>query len=226
MDPQQRILLEVVYEALENAEIPLKDIRGTNTSVYCGTFANANDYNSLQAKDLENYPIYALTGTGNPILSNRISYLYDLRGPSMTIDTACSSSLVAFHLGSQSLLNGESSISIVAGTALQFAPNIYQTISDMGFLSDDGRCRCFDAQGGGYVRGDGVCAVILKRQLDAISTGNRIRAVVRGTAANHDGKTEGITLPSAEAQAALFRTAYRSAGIDPVDTQYFEVGCP
>ncbi|OJZ91221.1 hypothetical protein ASPFODRAFT_706954 [Aspergillus luchuensis CBS 106.47] len=222
MDPQQRILLEVVYEALENAEIPLKDIRGTNTSVYCGTFANANDYNSLQTKDLENYPIYALTGTGNPILSNRISYLYDLRGPSMTIDTACSSSLVAFHLGSQSLLNGESSISIVAGTALQFAPNIYQTISDMGFLSDDGRCRCFDAQGGGYVRGDGVCAVILKRQLDAISTGNRIRAVVRGTAANHDGKTEGITLPSAEAQAALFRTAYRSAGIDPVDTQYFE----
>ncbi|GKZ81448.1 putative Hybrid PKS-NRPS biosynthetic cluster [Aspergillus niger] len=222
IDPQQRILLEVVYEALENAEIALEDIRGTNTSVYCGTFANANDYNSLQAKDLEHYPIYALTGTGNPILSNRISYLYDLRGPSMTIDTACSSSLVAFHLGAQSLVNGESNISIIAGTALQFAPNIYQTISDMGFLSDDGRCRCFDADGGGYVRGDGVCAVILKRQVDALSSGNRIRAVVRGTAANHDGKTEGITLPSAEAQAALFRTAYRCAGIDPVDTQYFE----
>ncbi|KAF9892282.1 hypothetical protein FE257_002059 [Aspergillus nanangensis] len=222
MDPQQRILLEVVYEALEDAGIPLDSARGTNTSVYCGTFTNANDYNSLQGQDLEFYPTYAITGTGNPIISNRISYFYDFHGPSMTIDTACSSSLVGLHLGSQSLQNGESDISVIVGSALQFAPNVYQTLADMGFLSSDSRCRSFDVDGSGYVRGDGVCAVILKRQNDATHGGDRIRAVVKATATNHDGKTEGITLPSSQAQEALIRSIYKSSGLDPDHTQFFE----
>ncbi|GES59003.1 hypothetical protein ATETN484_0003022500 [Aspergillus terreus] len=222
MDPQQRILLEVVYEALEDARIPLEDVRGSNTSVYCGTFTNANDYNSLHGKDLEYYPTYAITGTGNPILSNRISYFYGFHGPSMTIDTACSSSLVGLHLGSQSLHNGEAAMAVIVGSAIQFAPNVYQTLADMGFLSSDGRCRSFDADGNGYARGDGICAIVLKLERDALQCEDRIRAIVRATATNHDGKTDGITLPSSEAQEALIRSVYRSSGLNPDHTQFFE----
>jgi acyl transferase domain-containing protein len=223
MDPQQRMLLETVYEALENAGITLDQIRGTRTSVYCGAFTTANDYHALQGKDLEYYPKYAISGTGNAILSNRISYFYNLNGPSMTIDTGCSSSLVCFHLGSQSLLDREADISLVVGSALHFAPNTYQTMSDMGFMSSDGRCRSFDASGSGYVRGDGICAVVLKRYSDALEGRDRVRAVVRATAVNHDGKTDGITLPSSEAQEALIRSTYLKAGLHPDGTQYFEV---
>jgi acyl transferase domain-containing protein len=223
MDPQQRMLLETVYEALENAGITLDEIRGTRTSVFCGAFTTSNDYHALQGKDLEYYPKYAITGSGNAILSNRISYFYNLHGPSMTVDTGCSSSLVCFHLGAQSLLNGEADISIIVGSALHFVPNTYQTMSDMGFISSDGRCHSFDAAGSGYVRGDGICAVVLKRYDDALHSQDRIRAVVRGTAVNHDGKTDGITLPSPEAQEALIRATYRKAGLDPDGTQYFEV---
>lgn len=223
MDPQQRLLLEVVYEALEDAGLTLDQLRGTKTSVFAGSFTSSNDYHALQAKDLEYYPSYAITGTGNAILSNRISYFYALNGPSMTVDTGCSSSLICFHLANQSLLSGESEMSIVVGSALHFAPNTYQTMSDMGFISSDGRCRSFDAEGSGYVRGDGICAVILKRCHDATRDGNDIRAIVRGTGVNHDGKTEGITLPSSTAQEALIRQTYNSAGLDPGDTQYFEV---
>ncbi|KAL4894008.1 hypothetical protein BDV59DRAFT_201321 [Aspergillus ambiguus] len=222
MDPQQRILLEVVYEALEDAGIPLESVRGSSTAVYCGTFANANDYNSLCSKDLEHYPTYSITGTGNPIISNRISYFYGFQGPSMTIDTACSSALVGLHLGSQSLQNGEAAMSVVVGSALQFAPNVYQTLSDIGFLSPDSRCRSFDADCSGYVRGDGICAIVLKPENNALHCGDRIRAIVRGTATNHDGKTDGITLPSSEAQEALIRSVYSKAGLNPDHTQFFE----
>lgn len=167
MDPQQRMLLEVVYEALEDAGVTLEGIRGTRTSVYCGSFTTANDCHALQGKDLEYYPKYAITGTGNAILSNRISYFYDLHGPSMTADTRCSSSLVGFHLGSQSLLDGEADISLVVGSALHFTPNTYQTMSDMGFISSDGRCYTFDSAGSGYVRGNSICVVVLKHYSDA-----------------------------------------------------------
>lgn len=227
MDPQQRMLLEVTYEALENAGISMEAIRGSQTSVYCATYTTSNDYHSLLGKDLEYYPKYSITGTGNALLSNRVSYFYDLHGPSMTIDTACSSSLVAFHLAAQSLLNGEAEMSIVLGSQLHFAPNAYLTLADMGFLSSDGRCRAFDANGSGYARGDGICAVILKRSRDAFLSGNSIKAIVRATGVNHDGKTEGITLPSSEAQEKLIRDTYVLAGLNPDETQYFEVlNCP
>ncbi|KAI9676095.1 MAG: putative Hybrid PKS-NRPS biosynthetic cluster [Caeruleum heppii] len=220
MDPQQRLLLEVVYEALEDAGITLAEIGGSQASVFCGCFTN--DYNAMTTKDLEYYPKYTVTGTGNAILSNRISYFYDLHGPSATIDTACSSSLVCFHLGSQSLQNREADISIVIGSALHFDPNIFITMTDLGMLSTDGRCRAFDASGRGYVRGEGVCAAILKRKSHAELDGDNIRAIVRSTCTNHDGKKQGITLPSSEAQESLIRRAYANANLDPAHTQYFE----
>ncbi|KAL9042608.1 MAG: hypothetical protein Q9214_003726, partial [Letrouitia sp. 1 TL-2023] len=220
MDPQQRLLLEVVYEALENAGITLDEISGTQTSVYCGSFSN--DYNSMTNKDLSQYPKYAVTGNGTAILSNRISYYYNLHGPSLTIDTACSSSLVCFHLGNKSIQDGESEISIVAGSALHFDSNIFVTMTDFGMLSTDGRCRTFDANGSGYVRGEGVAAVILKRKSRAEAAGDSIRSVVRGTGSNHDGLKDGLTLPNGKAQAQLLRQTYKNAGLSTVDTDYFE----
>lgn len=220
MDPQQRLLLEVVYEALEDAGITLEEINGSQTSVFCGCFTN--DYNAMVTKDLEYYPKYTVTGTGNSILANRISYFYNLHGTSATIDTACSSSLVCFHLGNQSLRNHECDISIVVGSALHFDPNIFITMTDLGMLSVNGRCATFDASGSGYVRGEGICAAILKRQSQAELHGDRIRAVVRATGANHDGTKQGITLPSSETQEDLIRRTYKNAGLNPADTQYFE----
>ncbi|OGM44044.1 hypothetical protein ABOM_007790 [Aspergillus bombycis] len=220
MDPQQRLMLEVVYEALEDAGIPLEDIWGTRTSVFCGSFSN--DYNAMTTKDLEYYPKYAVTGTGNAILANRISYLFNLQGPSVTIDTACSSSLVSFHLGAETIRNGESDVSIIVGSALHFDPNIFIMMTDLGMLSPEGRCRAFDARGQGYVRGEGICAVVLKRQSQAELNGDHIHAVVRASSMNHDGTKSGITLPSSTSQEALIRTTYAKAGLDPAHTPYVE----
>nr|AKL78824.1 GLPKS3 [Glarea lozoyensis] len=220
MDPQQRLLLEVVYEALENAGITLDEISGTETSVFCGSFTN--DYREMIHKDLEHYPKYSVTGTGAAILANRISYFYNLHGPSVTLDTACSSSLVGLHMGNQSIRDGEADISIVVGSALHFDPTIYTTMTDLGFLSVDGRCRAFDAGGSGYVRGEGICAVILKRKSQAQMDGNNIRAIIRGTGCNHDGIKEGITMPNSVAQEALIRRVYKNTGLNTNETQYFE----
>ena len=220
MDPQQRLLLEVVYEALEDAGITLDEINGSQTSVFCGCFTN--DYNSMTVKDLTQYPKYSVTGTGNAILSNRISYCYNLHGPSMTLDTACSSSLVCFHLGNKSLQNAESDISIIVGSALHYDPNIFITMTDFQMLSTDGRCRMYDANGSGYVRGEGVNAVVLKKRSSAELAGDTIKAIVRGTGANHDGTKDGLTMPNGEAQAALLRSTYKAAGLSPADTGYFE----
>lgn len=202
------------------AGIPLQNINGSQTSVFCGCFTN--DYNAMTTKDLSTYPKYTVTGTGNSILANRISYFYNLHGPSATVDTACSSSLVCFHMGNQSIRNQESDLSIVVGSALHFDPNIFITMTDLGMLSTDGRCRAFDASGRGYVRGEGVCAAILKRKGRAELDGDTIRAVVRGTAVNHDGRKQGITLPSSETQEDLIRRTYSLAKVNPADTQYFE----
>ncbi|KAL4904773.1 hypothetical protein BDW74DRAFT_178346 [Aspergillus multicolor] len=220
MDPQQRLALEVVYEALEDAGIPFPEIAGSRTSVYCGSFTN--DYGKLIDRDMASYPTYTVTGTGQTILSNRISYFYDLHGESMTVDTACSSSLISLHLGCQSLRNGDSDMAIVVGSALHFDPNMFVTMADFGMLSPDGRSRSFDADGKGYARGEGVCVVVLKKLHDAESSNDRIHAVVRATGANHDGTKNGITLPNPVAQQALMEDVYRKAGISTKDTAYFE----
>lgn len=154
--------------------------------------------------------------------ANRVSYFFNLKGPSIVVDTACSSSLVAFHLAHQSIITGESDYAIVLGSALYFDPTTAIVLSDMGFLSSDGRCRSFDADGSGYVRGEGVCAVVIKRQSDAVRDGNRIRSVVRATGSNHDGTKKGITVPASEAQEEMIRRTYQLANLNPDDTHFFE----
>lgn len=173
-------------------------------------------------KDLGYYPKYTATGTGNSILANRISYFYNLHGPSVTVDTACSSSLVAFHMGNRSVQDDDADLSIIVGSSLHFDPNMFVMMTDLGFLSSDGRCRAFDASGKGYVRGEGICAVVLKKKSRAVAEGNQIRAIIRGTEVNHDGAKDGITMPNSYAQEDLIRATYKHAGVDPKDTQYFE----
>lgn len=173
-------------------------------------------------KDLEHYPKHSATGTGASILSNRISFFYNLHGPSVTLDTACSSSLVGFHMAHQSIRNGEAEVAIAVGSALHFDPNWFLTMTDMKFLSADGRCRAFDAKGSGYARGEGICAVVLKRNDLAKLDGNRLRAVVCGTAINHDGSKEGLTMPNSKAQESLMANLYKSIGLPTNETSYFE----
>ena len=176
----------------------------------------------MLVRDLEQYPKYKATGTGASILSNRISFFYNLHGPSITLDTACSSSLVGFHMAHQSICNGEADTAIVVGSALHFDPNWFLTMADMSFLSSDGRCRAFDAAGSGYARGEGICAVVLKRKDLAMSDKNPIRAAVCGTAANHDGHKEGLTMPNSKAQESLMADLYKRTGIPTNETGYFE----
>lgn len=219
IDPQQRQLLEVAYEALEDAGITLDQIAGTQTAVFQGSLSN--DYGTLLC-DQAYYPLHSITGIGDAMQANRVSYFFNLKGPSIVVDTACSSSLVAFHLAHQSIITGESDYAIVLGSALYFDPTTAIVLSDMGFLSSDGRCRSFDADGSGYVRGEGVCAVVIKRHSDAVRDGNRIRSVVRATGSNHDGTKKGITVPSSEAREEMIRRTYQLANLDPDDTHFFE----
>lgn len=173
-------------------------------------------------RDLEHYAKHSATGAGSSILSNRISFFYNLHGPSVTLDTACSSSLVGFHMAHQSIRNGEADMAIAVGSALHYDQHNFITMADMNFLSPDGRCRAFDANGRGYARGEGVCAVILKRTDLANSDGNALRAAVCGTAINHDGYKEGLTMPNSNAQEALMANLYKSIGLPTEETTYFE----
>ena len=202
------------------AGITLDEVNGSQSSVFCGSFTN--DYRDMVNKDLGYYSKYTATGTGNAILSNRISYFYNLHGASVTIDTACSSSLISFHLGNRSIQDDDADFSIVVGSSLHFDPNMFITMTDFGFLSSDGRCRAFDASGKGYVRGEGICAVVLRRKSAAELHGNKIRSIIRGSDINHDGAKDGITMPNSAAQEALIRKTYKNAGLNTNDTQYFE----
>ncbi|KAI1307850.1 putative polyketide synthase [Xylaria venustula] len=220
MDPQQRIMTEVAYEALETAGYSLADLAGTRTGVFMGHFTS--DYKEMLFRDTDAAPTYTATGVQKTSLANRISWLFDLRGPSFAVDTACSSTLVALHLACQSLRVGESDIAIVGGTNLLLNPDMFMLFSGQNFLSPDGKCKSFDASGDGYGRGEGFAALVLKRADDAITAGDPIRAVIRASGANQDGHTNGFTLPSAEAQASLIRDVYQLAGLDFTDTHYVE----
>jgi acyl transferase domain-containing protein len=214
------MMIEVTYEALEKAGLSLESIAGSRTGVFMGHFTN--DYRELIFKDPECAPAYTASGSSKTSLANRISWLFDLKGPSFSLDTACSSSMVALHLACQSLQTGESDIAIVGGVNLLLNPEMFMYFSNQHFLSPDGKCKSFDESGNGYGRGEGFAAVVLKRIDDAILTGDPIRAVIRGTGSNQDGHTKGFTLPSAEAQAALISDVYRLAGLDYNDTNYIE----
>ncbi|KAF3924448.1 hypothetical protein AA313_de0209522 [Arthrobotrys entomopaga] len=220
MDPQQRLLLETTYHAIENAGIKLGSIRGSKTSVHIGCLSQ--DYRAACAKDPENSAKYTVTGTEHSMLSNRLSWFFDLRGPSMSVETACSSSLVALDLGCQLLRSGETNMAIVGGTNLIHMPDFYMYLDNMGFLSPDGKCQSFDSRANGYARAEGLGVLVIKRLSDAIRDNNTIRAVIRATGTNSDGYTPGITQPNGLSQFNLIRDTYQKAGISMEDTRYCE----
>ncbi|KAI1478194.1 putative hybrid NRPS/PKS enzyme [Daldinia eschscholtzii] len=224
IDPQQRLLLETVYESLETAGISVADLRGSDTAVYVGVMSA--DFTDMTSRDIDTFPTYFATGTARSILSNRISYFFDWRGASMTIDTACSSSLVALHQAVQVLRAGEASVAVVAGSNLILGPEQYIAESKLQMLSPTGRSRMWDEDADGYARGEGVASIVLKRLSKAIADGDHIECVVRETGLNQDGRTPGITMPSASAQTALIQSTYSKAGLDISRAsdrpQYFE----
>ncbi|MGW2594203.1 non-ribosomal peptide synthetase/type I polyketide synthase [Streptomyces sp. NPDC001515] len=222
MDPQQRKLLEVAWEALEDGGQRPDALAGTNVGVYVGAFTL--DYKILQFADLDFTTLAAHTATGTmmTMVSNRISYCFDFRGPSLSVDTACSSSLVAVHLACQALDSGETDLALAGGVLLHMAPQYTIAETKGGFLSPGGRSRTFDATADGYVRAEGVGLVALKRLDDAVRDGDRIHAVILGSGVNQDGRTPGITVPSPDAQVDLIRRVCAEAGITPGDLQYME----
>lgn len=223
MDPQQRLLLEVTWEALENAGQPPDRLAGSRTGVYVGI--GGFDYSNV----IMNYEhhlkvINAYLGTGNAhsIAANRISYLLDLRGPSVAIDTACSSSLVAIHMACESLRAAQSDLAIAGAVNLILSPEVTIAFSHARMMAADGRCKTFDARADGYVRAEGAGTVVLKRLDDALRDRDHILALVRGSAVNQDGRTAGIAAPNASAQQAVIREALAQAGIAPRELTYVE----
>ncbi|MGX9922376.1 non-ribosomal peptide synthetase/type I polyketide synthase [Streptomyces sp. NPDC002248] len=222
MDPQQRKLLEVAWEALEDGGQRPQTLVGSNTAVYVGAFTL--DYKILQFADLgfETLAAHTATGTMMTMVSNRISHVFDFRGPSLTVDTACSSSLVTVHLARQALLRGETDLALAGGVLLHMTPQYTIAETKGGFLSRSGSSRAFDASAEGYVRAEGVGLVALKRLSDALRDGDPIHAVLTGSGVNQDGRTPGITVPSGEAQTRLVREVCADAGISPGQLQYVE----
>ncbi|KAI5241413.1 ketoacyl-synt-domain-containing protein [Aureobasidium subglaciale] len=220
MDPQQRKLLEVVYESFEDAGATLEELSGSKASCFVGCFTN--DMRRMVSRDLEYGLPYEMTGSDMTILSNRINYIFNLKGPSMTVDTACSSSLYALHLACQSLIAGDSEAAVVGGTNI--INDIEQHIASvrLGVLSPSSTCHTFDERADGFGRGEGICAIYLKKLSTAVADGDHIRAVIRSTAVNSDGKSQGINHPSWEGQANVIREAYAKASLDPRQTGYFE----
>ena len=219
MDPQQRLLLEVTWEALEDAgQIPAQ-LRGSKTGVFIGI--GTHDYSIMLWQQPVNDP-YATTGTGNCIAANRLSYLFDFKGPSLAVDTACSSSLVAVHLACQSIWTGESEMAVAGGVNVLLLPTVTAGFSKGGFMSGSGRCKSFDATADGYVRSEGAGLVVLKPLKVAIAEGDPIYAVIKGSAVNQDGFSQGMAAPSAKAQAAVLKAAYQQAAVDPSEVCYVE----
>lgn len=219
MDPQQRLLLETVWEALEEAAIPATSLQGTRTGVFVGI--GATDYHRLVMSD-PRADTYASTGTLFSVAAGRLSYVLGLTGPAIAVDTACSSSLVAVHLACQSLRSGESDVALAAGVNLMLSPELTVNFCRAGMLSRDGRCKTFDADADGYVRSEGCGVVVLKRVSDAVRDGDRIHAVVRGSAINQDGRSSGLTAPNGPSQEAVLRSALRDAALEPDDIDYVE----
>lgn len=220
IDPQHRLLLEVAWEALENAFIIPGKLSGSQTGVFIG-LSNI-DYHRLLYQNSFKSSAYDGIGTAASIAANRLSYSLNLQGPSMVVDTACSSSLVAVHLASQSLQTKESNICLAGGVNLILSPEITATFSMADMMAADGRCKSFDASADGYVRGEGCGVIVLKRLADAIADGNNILAVIKGSAVNQDGLSNGITAPNGPAQQAVISQALAKADIEPHRISYVE----
>ncbi|KAF2024966.1 ketoacyl-synt-domain-containing protein [Setomelanomma holmii] len=220
LDPQQRIQLETAYEALESAGLSIDNIKGSRTSVHIATVSR--DYDRNAYRDPQDLAKYHLTGCGEAIASGRIAYTFDLRGPCFSLDTGCSGSLVGLHLACQGLRSRETDMALVGGTNLLLSPDMTIAMSKLHMLNDDGKCYAFDSRGKGYARSEGVSAIVLKRLSDAIAAGDPIRAVVRNSGINQDGKTNGIMLPNPQAQEELMRSIHVNAGLAPAHTAYIE----
>ncbi|KAI0115438.1 hypothetical protein GGR51DRAFT_546261 [Nemania sp. FL0031] len=221
LDPSQRKLLEVAYEAIENAGETLDSVSGSRTGVFVGNFCL--DHWMIQSRDWDYPKPYAFTGAGTSILANRISYVFNLRGPSLTVDTACSSSIYALHLAMNAIRAGDCNAAIVASANWIADPGVQIALDKLGALSASARCHTFDARAEGYARGEGYGAIYLKRAALAVIDSSPIRAIVRGTAINSNGRTGDITRPSIDGQELVIREAYRNAGGLPFkETSYFE----
>lgn len=220
MDPQQRLLMELAYEALEDAGLVLAGLAGEPVGVFVGI--SVNEYGFVQLADPTRISGHSGTGNALSIAANRISYFCDFRGPSLAIDTACSSSLMALHLACRSIRIGESEVALAGGVNLMLSPALSIAFTKAGAMAPDGCCKAFDARANGYVRGEGGGFVVLKPLSRALSDSDPIYAVIRGSAANQDGRTNGLMAPSREAQEAVLRGAYRDADVSPGHVQYVE----
>jgi microcystin synthetase protein McyG len=222
MDPQHRLALELAWEALEDAGCPADRLAQSRTGVFLGLMSN--DYGRL-AQNLSaahDVDVYAGTGNDASFLAGRVSYVLGLQGPSLVVSTSCSSSLVATHLAVQSLRRGECRLALVGGVSLMLSPDLFILLSKMRALAPDGRCHSFDAAANGFGRGEGGGMLVLKRLRDATSDGDRIIAVIRGSAINHDGHSNGLTAPNGAAQEAVVQAALRDAGVVPGEIGYLE----
>jgi amino acid adenylation domain-containing protein len=220
MDPQQRFFLQAVWKAVENAGLPMSALSGTKTGVFVGV-ANT-DYGDLLKAHAPSVEAHTSTGTCPSVLANRISYLFNLRGPSLPVDTACSSSLVAVNYAVESIRSGSCDMAIAGGVNIILTPHFTLSFSKSGMLSEDGRCKTFDSRADGYARGEGVGAILLKPLKQAEADGNIIHAVIRGTAVNHGGHANSLTAPDPNSQAQVLIDAYEKAGVDPTTVSYIE----
>ncbi|MDU0479137.1 alpha/beta fold hydrolase [Staphylococcus chromogenes] len=220
MDPQQRFVLEMTWEALEDAHIAPNQLRGESVGVFIGS--NSNDYGMIIVSDPAEAHPYALTGTASSIIPNRVSYAFDFRGPSVSVDTACSSSLVAVHDAVRALRSGDADLAIAGGVNLLASPFVSTAFGELGVISESGKIHAFSDDADGFVRADGAGLFVLKRIEEAIADGDNILAVIKGSAVNSDGHSNGLTAPNPEAQIDVLQRAYADAGIDPADVDYVE----
>jgi amino acid adenylation domain-containing protein len=220
MDPQQRFFLQAVWKAVENAGLQMSALSGTKTGVFVGV-ANT-DYGDLLKAHAPSVEAHTSTGTCPSVLANRISYLFNLRGPSLPVDTACSSSLVAVNYAVESIRSGNCDMAIAGGVNIILTPHFTLSFSKSGMLSEDGRCKTFDSSADGYARGEGVGAILLKPLNQAQADGDVIHAVIRGTAVNHGGRANSLTAPDPNSQAQVLIDAYENADIDPSTVTYIE----
>ena len=221
IDPQQRMALELAWEALEHARIPASSLRGESVGVFIGS--SVNDYMFMSVADPSVAHPYAITGNSSAVIANRVSYFYDFRGPSMAIDTACSSSLVAVHEGIKALRAGDADVVLAGGVNALITPLVTLGFDEVGgVLASDGRIKSFSQDADGYARSEGGGMVVLKRLEDARRDGDDILAVIAGGAVNHDGRSNGMLAPNPDAQEEVLRKAYHDAGIDPKTVDYIE----
>jgi acyl transferase domain-containing protein/D-arabinose 1-dehydrogenase-like Zn-dependent alcohol dehydrogenase len=222
MDPQQRMLLEVVWEALEHAGIPPSSLAGTATGVFTGIIGTEYADLALRGGIMAEADAYFASGVARSVAAGRLAYVFDLRGPALAVDTSCSSSLVATHLACQALRSGDCDAALAGGVSVLLSPDAFILTSRARMMSFEGRCKTFDAHADGYVRSEGCAVLVLKRLSDALAASDRILGTIRGTALNHDGRTNGLTAPNAAAQEAVIRAALADGGVDPLEVGFVE----